>query len=403
MKAAVARRDEARAATQSAEAHLLPNLNASALASRSRLQLGMPPSSLAQAQLNAAWELDLFGANRAQAQASSLQADAAQSQWHAARVSLAADVASSYLALRHAQAQEEVSDFDSRAARALAEWGAMQRRAGLISASDAALLTTELAAAEAARANNRAQTQIALQSLALLCAQPAAELSERLAAPALGERPLRRIPIAPDLQLRLLPPQALAQRPDLVAAHQTWLAAAYAEHSARMLERPQLSLGALLGRQSLRLQGSSSTGTIWQLAPSLSLPLFDGGNLAAQTRAASARTAQAAAQFEQLWREVLSEVEEALQRVQAAQERKQLVDAAHLEWQRIADDAVRLAAAGVQSGPQRANTQRNALAAYSALLAVHQEQAQAWVRLYRSLGGGWTDAPDLAAVPAKNI
>jgi outer membrane protein TolC len=134
----------------------------------------------------------------------------------------------------------------------------------------------------------------------------------------------------------------------------------------------------------------------------LSLPIFNGGNLAAQTQAATARTAQASAQFEQRWREVVNEVEDALQRVQAAQERRKLVDAAHLEWKRIADDAVRLAAAGVQSGPQRATTQRTALAAYSALLAVHQEQAQAWIRLYRSLGGGWSSTPEASAPNAKN-
>jgi multidrug efflux system outer membrane protein len=402
LKAAVARLDEARAVTQSAESQLRPSLSGSAQLSRGRVQAGTPVTSVGTAQFNAGWELDLFGAARAQAQASSLQADAAQSQWHAARVSLAADVASAYLSLRHAQAQEEVSDFDVRAAKALAQWGALQRQAGLISASDAALLNTQLAAAESLRADQRAETQVALQSIALLCAQPAQQLAELLVAPALGELPQRRIPTAPAFELNRLPPQALAQRPDLVAAHQQWLAAAYDEQGARMQELPQVSLGALLGRQTVRLQGANTSGNLWQLAPSLSLPIFNGGNLAAQTQAATARTAQASAQFEQRWREVVNEVEDALQRVQAAQERRKLVDAAHLEWKRIADDAVRLAAAGVQSGPQRATTQRTALAAYSALLAVHQEQAQAWIRLYRSLGGGWSSAPEASAPNAKN-
>ena len=44
---------------------------------------------------------------------------------------------------------------------------------------------------------------------------------------------------------------------------------------------------------------------------------------------------------------------------------------------------------GLQSGVQRNTTFRNALAAYDAVLSVRAEHALAWIRLYRSLGGGF--------------
>ena len=62
-------------------------------------------STQANAQFNASWEIDLFGGQRAGALAAVAQANAATADWHAARVSLAADVAQAYVQLRLAQAQ----------------------------------------------------------------------------------------------------------------------------------------------------------------------------------------------------------------------------------------------------------------------------------------------------------
>lgn len=61
------------------------------------------------------------------------------------------------------------------------------------------------------------------------------------------------------------------------------------------------------------------------------------------------------------------------------------------------------AQASLHSGPQRVIPQRNALTAHHDLIAAQADQAQAWVHLYRSLGGGWNADPSvtdkLAAQP----
>ena len=62
------------------------------------------------------------------------------------------------------------------------------------------------------------------------------------------------------------------------------------------------------------------------------------------------------------------------------------------EWLGIAQRSGAQSQAGLQSGAQRNTTYRNALAAYDAVLSVRAEQALAWIRLYRSLGGGWARA-----------
>lgn len=392
---AAARLRQARAESDQARALLLPQLQAQAQASRGAQAPGFQASGLAQAALSAGWEIDLFGAQRAQAGAAGYQAQAAEAQWHEARVSLAADVAVAYLQLRHAQAQEEIADLDALLAAQLTDWGRAQQRAGLASGSDLALLGTQQAAAQAARAAQRAEAQVALQRLALLTAQEAAPLAERLAPSPVNRRSLQRsVPKAPAFALNTLPAGLLAQRPDLLAAHRQWLAAQQAQAAVDAQAWPQLSLGALIGQARFSLAGPAAQDRVWSIGPSLSLPLFDGGLRRAQSAAAAARTEEGAAALQARWRQAVGEVEDALQRLHAAAAREREVTEAEQLWQGLVRDATLLAQAGVQSGPQRAATQRQALAAQSAATAVRLEHALAWVQLYRTLGGGWSaDAP----------
>jgi outer membrane protein TolC len=204
---------------------------------------------------------------------------------------------------------------------------------------------------------------------------------------------LRRAqPRLPEFDVSALPAQLLAQRPDLAAAHQRWVAAVQQQRSVEAQRYPQLSLAALAGESRLRVGGASSQSSLWAVGPSLTLPLFNGGRLAAAADGAQAATDEAAAALQARWLTAVAEVEESLQRVTAGTEREREVDAIKREWEGIALRAGAQAQAGLQSGAQRNTTYRNALAAYDAVLSVRAEQALAWIRLYRSLGGGWTGA-----------
>lgn len=391
LEMAAARLDQARAEAQQARAAGSPQGGLGAQWMRSRQMPELITASQHAAQLSVSWEWDLFGRLRAQHDAASAQVNMTQTEWHEARVSLAADVASAYLALRHAQAQEEIAEWDTRAAQSMAEWAEMRRQRGLDSVSDVALLNAHWAFAVATRATRRAEAANALQVLSVLTAQAPTSLAQRLMPLETGTGSLqRRVPQAPPFAWAALPLNTLAQRPDLLAAHHQWLAAAYSEQGVQADAWPRLSLTALIGYS----QWGSLSGAVGSLGPSLSLPLFDGGLRQGQRDAAAARTRQAAAAFEARWRQAFAEVEEALQSVASAGERQREADRSRHEWERVVSDANLLAAAGIQSGPQRVGSQRNALAAYSAVLAIHHEHAQAWVRLYRALGGGFEPQND---------
>jgi len=407
LQVAAARHRQARALVIQTRASLLPQLGVSATSSRGENLNSMPGvSTQSDAQFNASWEIDLFGGKRAEADEQAAQADAAQHDWHAARVTLAADVAAAYVNLRLAQAREEIAELDVLLAVQLATWGRQQRAAGLMNASDVALLRTDVSLATARRSAERAEAQVALQELALLLGEPATPLAAELQAPALPTAwasPRRTLPSVPAFAVHTMPAQLLAQRPDVAAAHQRWLAAQAHHRSVDAQRYPQLSLGALVGEARVSAGGQSSVSSLWSIVPSLTLPLFDGGARHAQGQAALAAVDEAAAALQAKWQTAVAEVEESLERMAATRDRQREAESVEREWQGIARRAVLQAQAGLHNGQQRVTSQRNALTARDDLLSAQADQAQAWFRLYRSLGGGWNADPrptdQLAAQP----
>lgn len=407
LQVAAARHRQARALVKQARAGLLPQLGVSATSSRGKNLNSVPGVSIqSDAQFNASWEIDLFGGQRAAADEQAAQAVATQHDWHAARVTLAADVAAAYVNLRLAQAREEVAELDGLLAAQLAAWGRQQQAVGLMNASDVALLQTDASLAASRRSVERAEAQVALQELALLLGVPAGPLAAELQAPALPSvwaSPRRVLPSVPTFTIHTLPAQLLAQRPDLAASHQRWLAALAHQRSADAQRYPQLSLGALAGETRLRVGGQSSVSSLWSFGPSLTLPLFDGGARRAQSQTAQAESDEAAAALQGKWQTAVAEVEESLERMAATRDRQREAESVAHEWQGIAQRAALQAQVGLHSGPQRVVSQRNALTAHDDLLTAQADQAQAWFRLYRSLGGGWNAEPNptdqLAAQP----
>ena len=237
---------------------LLPQLGVSATSSRGKNLNSMPRvSTQSDAQINASWEIDLFDGKRAEADEQAAHADAAPHDWHAARVTLAADIARAYVNLRLAQAREEVAELHGLLAIQLAAWGRQRQAVGLMNAGDVALLQTDASLANARRSAERAEAQVALQELALLLGASAAPLAAELQAPALPAAwmPSRRsLASVPALTVHTMLAQLLAQRPDVAAAHQRWLAAQAHQRSVDAQRYPQLSLGALTPAAALGTQ-----------------------------------------------------------------------------------------------------------------------------------------------------
>jgi len=384
---ALARVAEARAGVRGADASRWPAVNGQAQASRSANAGSVfAASTQGSIGIDAQWEIDLFGATRAQVAAAQARSDQAALGWHAARITLAADVASAYVGLRACEAQQTVLDQDAASQRQSAELTRQKVRVGFESPSNGAL-----ADGAAADANNRAIAQradcdVLVKGLVVLTGQ---------AEPALRTRLMARTTVLPQplsFAVGALPAQLLVQRPDIAAAERALVASAAEVGVAEAARYPRLTFSGNLGAATLRAGGTTLDGTTWGFGPQLVLPLFDAGARAAREDAARARYDEARASLEGQLRRAVGEVEEALVRLDAAARREGEALRAAQGFRDFFAAAEQRWRIGAGSLIDREDARRTALAAQGALINVQRERVAAWITLYRALGGGWSAA-----------
>lgn len=380
-----ARIAQARAARVAAGAALLPTLDAAVSVNRSSAQPPLPMGTTAQAGLQSAWEIDLFGGSRAARDAAQSRLEGASAGWHEARVSVAAEVANQYYTMRACDKLVAIALSDAASRGETSRLAGLSERAGFTAPAVAALARAS-AAESSARANQqRAQCDAGIKSLVALTALAEPDLRRKLAANPAAEIPESAIAIAS------LPAQVLAQRPDIFAAEQEVAAASADVGAARAQRFPRLSLSGSVGRANFRTGGTDTELSTWSIGPlALSLPVFDAGRRAANADAAQARYEEAVATYQAKVRQAVREVEEALVRLDSTAARSKDV--------RIAVDGYRSSfnatearyKGGLASLVELEDARRTRLAAENTLVSLENERRAAWVALYRAAGGGWT-------------
>jgi multidrug efflux system outer membrane protein len=377
--------EQSRATRTAAGAALLPTLDGSLSASRGVTQPGFPLATTEQAALQASWEIDLFGANRAASSAAQARLEGTQALWHDARVSVAAEVANQYFSLRTCERQVAVAQGDAQSRAETSRLADLATRAGFQAPATAALARASAAESAGRLTQQRALCDVDVKALVQLTGWAEPQLRQRLAA----------TPSSPALTATLaiaaVPAQALAQRPDIFSAERDVAAASADVGSAQAQRYPRLTLAGSVGTLHSQAGGTSISLDTWSIGPvALSLPIFDGGRRAANVDAARARYDEAAALYRARVRQAVREVEEALVNLQATDSRS--ADAA------IATEGYRASFAatqalyqnGLASLVQLEDARRTQLAAETTLVSLQRERVAAWIALYRAVGGGWT-------------
>lgn len=374
---------QARATQVTSRAALLPSLDGQASASRGFNEQLAGIATTAQAGLQASWEIDLFGANRAAHTAAGERLAGAQAAWHEARVSVAAEVAQQTSSVRTCLAQLRVAERDAQSRGETSRLSDLSERAGFTAPATAALARASAAEAQARASQQRMQCDVEIKALVALTAWEEPALRTRLSTPG---------PAAPDtlFTIAALPAQVLAQRPDVYSAEREVAAASADVGSAQAQRYPRLGLSGSVGTAWVRTGGVTTDLNTWTIGPlALNVPLFDGGRRGAQVEAAQARYDEAAALYRAKVRQAVSEVEQALVRLQSTAERSDSARTA-AEGYRASFDATEARwRGGLASLVELEDARRTALAAENALVALRHERQVAWIALYRAAGGGW--------------
>jgi outer membrane protein, multidrug efflux system len=194
-----------------------------------------------------------------------------------------------------------------------------------------------------------------------------------------------------------LPSTLLTHRPDILGAEHTLRAANANIGAARAAFFPSIQLTASGGTASNRLNDLFGSGTgAWSFAPSITLPIFTGGQNRANLDLAHIEKNVAVAQYELAIQRAFREVSDALSArgtyidQRRAQEALAAADA----------DAYRLAQMRFRSGADSylgtLDAQRSLYAAQQGLVTVRQAELTNQVTLYKALGGGWQQLTDAA-------
>ena len=385
LAAARSRIEQARAASVAAGALLLPTLDANGAASSGRAEVGLPRASVAALNLQASWELDLFGANRAGSDAALAQLLGAEASAAALRIAVAAETASSYNALRGCEAVVLRTEADTRSRAETARLTDLLAQAGLSAPATAALARASAAQGRSLLAGQKAQCELLFKSLVALTALDDATLQARL------QDGHAQLPTSAAIAVTSVPGAALMQRADLLAAEQQVVAAAAQTTQAQARRYPRAAIGGTIGPAWMRVESVSADATLWTIGPlQVSLPLFDGGTRVANVVAARARYDEALSVYRAAVRGALREVQAALITLDATTRRIADTTASieGFEASLLAADA--RFRGGLGSLFELEDARRSALLAQSALVELQREQVAAWITLYRALGGGFS-------------
>jgi NodT family efflux transporter outer membrane factor (OMF) lipoprotein len=394
LRQAQARIREARALREAAAGGQLPTVDAHAAVTREQQTLNGPlpireipglsrDITIHDVGFDASWELDLFGRVRRQVESAQAQAQMAEEQARDAQVSVAAEVARTYLALRGAQLELAARTQGAEALGRILDTVRVRAAAG-----DAAQVEVEQAQAQyqdaaAALPGLRGQIRAAALGLgALLGGRPEAEAALADTSPA--EPALAPIPVGTRADL-------LRRRPDVRAAERRLAAATADIGVARAAWFPELSVGASAGYQALKAaQLLDQPSQYLTLAPVLSWRIFQGGTIKAEIHAAEARQEQAALGYEKAVLGALADAERALVSYRLALETVQAREA-QLETarrsHRLADLRYR---AGDVAVAERLQAEARMRDAESGLAVARTGAAVDLVALYKALGGGWS-------------
>ncbi len=401
LAAALTRIAQARTGVARADDAISPAASLNVQGSRAVQAPKAPTASSLSAGLQASWEMDLWGGNRAALSAAQLRARGAELGWHEARVAVAAEMAATYTGYRYCENLLALLQRDAASRGETFRLAELTAKAGF-----AAPATAQLARAssfDAANSVTTVQAQCDAQIKALVALSGMAE-------PVLRQKLKVNQAVSLDIakqgalfsianSVTQLPAQLLAQRPDIAAAQQAVTAAALDIQSADARRYPSLSLNGSIGAGSTRQMGVSTEGLTWSLGPvALSLPLTNQAATRSNTEAAIAAYQEAVISLQSKARQAVREVEESLVNLNAAHLRGTQTKAAAEGYGASLAATQSRYRAGLASLVELEDARRTALFAQQNQLAVERDRIGAWISLYRATGGGWkADMPVASA------
>jgi multidrug efflux system outer membrane protein len=392
LKQAVARVEQARNQAAAANSAFFPQIGYGGDIGRGRNVLFNSPTVLngatessAQLTLGTAWEMDFWGRIRRSSEAARAQYLATDAARRGVMIMLVSQVATAYFQLL--DLDQEVAIQRAATNAYAGSYRIFNDR--LVNGVASKLETDRAAAALANAAAIIPQLEIQIAT----AEDQLGVLLGRNPGPILRNSLTNQPQLTPDIPAGL-PGDLLRRRPDVVAAEESLIAANANIGVSVANFFPQIGLTTLLGRASPELSSfTGGSGNLWDLGGTLSGPVFQGGNLRAQYRAAKANFDEARAAYQQTVLTAFQEVSDALITRQKLAEEYVYDGQAVVALAESVDVATQRYLNGKSSYYEVLQAQQELYPTQRAQVQTQVGELLAVVQLYQALGGGWQTSP----------
>jgi NodT family efflux transporter outer membrane factor (OMF) lipoprotein len=403
IKLAEARVREARANLGISESGRFPNIVALGSATRSRTSgnvmdsvIPARTSNFFNAELDAAYEIDVFGGVRRSVEASEADLGAAIEGQRDILITVLGEVAGSYLDLRGFQQRIALNEEVVASSQGTVDLTTSRFRAGLSADLEVAQAQAQLAERQSVLPTLREGMRAAVYRLSILLGQEPGALYEELSKIGAIPKPPSQVPIG-------LPSDLLTRRPDIRRAERA-LASATAQIGVATADLyPRFSLTGTFAFQSSKLDNWADLDSrAWSFGPAVKWNVFSGGRIRSQIQAAGARQEQALYTYDQVVLTSLEEVENSLTSFIQEQSRRAALAAAVDANTRAVNLSTDRYRSGVGDFLNVLDAQRQLYLTQDELVQSEALVSRNLIALYKALGGGWKEdqgQPQAEAVP----
>lgn len=379
LEAGIARIQQARAASKIAGSNLLPNTSASASTSKDYESDGSNRSNY-NTGLDINYEADLFGKNRANADAAESREKATIFDQDALTLVITSDIANYYADYLSMSDRIWVAQKNLENGKKVLNIVQAKYDEGKISALELSQQRTALANLESSITGLNNQRDIAKSRLAVLTGLPPQNIA--LTGKSITEL---NVPLVKPIQ----PGELLERRPDIRSAEENLKAANIDIGATKADFYPNLQIGANTALAATGLSNPASLAA--GLLVSLTQSIFSGGALEGNLEQTEARKKELAANYSNLVITSYKEVEDALSSVNAAQQNIRSRTTAREQSQKAYDIAKIRYDEGKTDFQILLDTQSSLFGAEDNFYSGKADAVKASVTLYKSLGGGWQE------------
>ncbi len=340
-----------------------------------------------QIGLQSHWELDIFGANRILVDSAKTSENAALSNWHEARVAVAAELATSYYNQHFCQAQILLNQKDLNSRQETARITAISVKAGFLGSASQSLADASLSDIRQQQSAQIARCDLNIKELVALTGIDEAELREKLNKQTFDVKKNE----AKNLYLiDSIPAKVITQRPDIINAEAELIAAAANVQSNKAMLLPRVSVDGSIGWMWQSASSFKTDGKVWSLGPlSITIPIYNSGSQQAKIKSAEAKYEESAINYRNKIRIAVKEVESALVNLLSYEARNEDLKLALQGYQASFKATEAKVKAGFANLIELEESRRVALQTETALNTLHQDRINTWISLYRSAGGDW--------------